>query len=422
MEGFNLVKRFTIYSFIAFVITGLLLGFVISNHVKQREINTIKEITLLSFDSLLKPYLTPQEFTSTEALNQASIKNLSFGFNQMRYTTSVLTLQIFNKHGLILYASNPKLIGTQAQTNTLSFEAYPLLTIARPAANFDSQEDLPEKVINIIAPISLDNQTVGFYEASINYEVVKTHVMELNKMLAIVMSLGLLLLYFFLLRVIHKASERLISQHESLAIRERDLQESYAKLNSAYKNTVTTLSRTVDARDSYTAGHSERVSQISLAIGSALGLPPKRMETLELAALFHDIGKLGIPDSILNKTGKLTDEEFARIKEHPTIGENILRNVDFLQDTLPIIRHHHERFSGNGYPDGIRTDNIPLESRIIAVADTYDAMTSDRPYRKGLPHEEAVKELIKFKEIQFDPVVVNAFLSTTTKFDQAGCI
>lgn len=411
MEGFNLVKRFTIYSLIAFVITGIVLGFVISSHIEQQEINNIKDITILSFDSLLKPYLTPQEFTSTKVLNQISIKNLSFGFNQMRSTTSVLTLQIFNTQGLILYANNPKLIGTHTQTNASSLEPEPLLTIAKPTANFDSQEVLPEKVITIIVPISLDNQTVGFYEAAINYDVVKTHVVGLNKMLALVMSLGLLLLYFFLLRVIHMASERLITQHESLAVREKDLEESYAKLNSAYKNTVATLSRAVDARDSYTAGHSERVAQISLAIGSALGLPPERMEILEQAALFHDIGKLGIPDSILNKTDKLTDEEFARIKEHPTIGENILRNVDFLQDALPIIRHHHERFLGNGYPDGIKTDNIPLESRIIAVSDTYDAMTSDRPYRKGLPHGEAVKELIKYKEIQFDPVVVNAFLS-----------
>lgn len=412
MEGFNLVKRFTIYSLIAFIITGIVLGFVISNHIEQQEINNIKNITVLSFDLLLKPYLTPQEFTSTEVLNQASMRSLSTGFNQMRTTANILTIQIFNTKGLIINDSNPKLIGTYTKTNTSSnLETAPLLTITKPATNFDSQEVLPEKVIDIIAPISLDNQIVGFYEATINYDVVKNHVVTLNKMLVLVMFLGLLLLYLFLLRIIHKASTRLVAQHASIAAREHDLQESYIKLNSAYKNTVATLSRAVDARDSYTAGHSERVAQISLAIGNALTLPPERMETLELAALFHDIGKLGIPDSILNKTGRLTDEEFARIKEHPTIGENILRNVDFLQNALPIIRHHHERFLGNGYPDGITTDNIPLESRIIAVADTYDAMTSDRPYRKGLPHGEAVKELIKYKEIQFDPVVVDAFLS-----------
>jgi len=136
------------------------------------------------------------------------------------------------------------------------------------------------------------------------------------------------------------------------------------------------------------------------------------LDKLEISALFHDIGKLGVPDSILLKPGKLDELEFQKIKEHPTIGVNILKNIEFLKGSFPIILHHHERYAGNGYPDGISGKDIPLEARILCVADTYDAMTSDRPYRKALPHEEAVAEIIRFKGSQFDPEIVDAFLKS----------
>lgn len=189
------------------------------------------------------------------------------------------------------------------------------------------------------------------------------------------------------------------------------MEHAYTALNSSYKNTIATLSNAVDARDPYTAGHSDRVAAISMVIGEKLGLSSELLEKLEISAMFHDIGKLGVPDNILLKPGKLDELEFQKIKEHPSIGVSILKNIDFLKNSLPIILHHHERYSGGGYPDGISKGDIPLEARIICVADTYDAMTSDRPYRKGLSHEEAIVEIVKFKGIQFDPEIVDSFLT-----------
>ncbi|MEA5009910.1 MAG: HD-GYP domain-containing protein [Clostridium tyrobutyricum] len=165
----------------------------------------------------------------------------------------------------------------------------------------------------------------------------------------------------------------------------------------------------MDARDPYTAGHSKRVAEISLEIGKQLRLNKDKLETLEIAALLHDVGKLGIPDAILHKTGKLNDFEYSKIKEHPTIGVNILKDIEFLKEAIPFILHHHERLDGGGYPTGLKANEIPLEAKIIAVADSYDAMVSDRPYRKGLPHSTASNELIKYKNIQFDSQVVDAF-------------
>lgn len=240
---------------------------------------------------------------------------------------------------------------------------------------------------------------------------IDNHIKELNNIIFMVMFLGLLILYLLLMKIIYNASKTLIAQNKTLQKQKEDLQVAYNKLNCSYKSTISTLSSAVDARDPYTAGHSERVTELSLRVGYKLGCCEESLNRLELASLFHDVGKLGIPDTILLKPGKLTDKEFNCIKRHPEIGVKILKNIDYLHEILPIILHHHENFASNGYPDGISGDNIPLESRIIAVTDSYDAMTSDRPYRKAISHEQALLEIIECKGKQFDPNVVQAFIT-----------
>ena len=245
------------------------------------------------------------------------------------------------------------------------------------------------------------------YMPAIEFE---QHILRINQIIAVVVFFGLLILYFLLLRIIHSASKTLVLQNQHLTEQKDELEKAYAVLQRTYRDTVTALSRAVDARDPYTAGHSERVAHIASKIANKLGLNMKEIEQIELAAQFHDIGKIGIPDNILLKPGRLTEVEFAVIKEHPVIGINILGNIEFLKDSLPIIRHHHERYDGSGYPDGTIGQEIPLGSRIISIADTYDAITSDRPYRKGLSHEEAIDEIIKCKGTQLDTEIVeNAF-------------
>jgi putative nucleotidyltransferase with HDIG domain len=204
-------------------------------------------------------------------------------------------------------------------------------------------------------------------------------------------------------------------QNKTLIENKLELESAYAELNNSYKNTIMALSNSIDARDPYTAGHSKRVADISLEIGKYLGLGKDKLDNLEIAALLHDIGKIGVPDEILHKSGKLNEYEYSKIKEHPAIGVNILKTIEFLKYTIPIILHHHERFNGGGYPLGITGYEIPLEARIITVADSYDAMVSDRPYRKGLPEDLAINELIKNTGIQFDELVVQAFLELKHK-------
>ncbi|MEA2022467.1 MAG: HD-GYP domain-containing protein [Candidatus Caldatribacteriota bacterium] len=187
--------------------------------------------------------------------------------------------------------------------------------------------------------------------------------------------------------------------------------ELFAKMRKVYLDTIRALAAAIDAKDPYTKGHSERVSKNAVALAQEMNLPDREIENIEYSALLHDIGKIGIEDSILGKNDRLTEQEFEKIKKHTIMGANIIEPVDFLKSSYKAIYHHHERYNGNGYPDGIKEEEIPLSARIIAVVDAYDAMGSDRPYRKKLGKDIIIKILKEQSGKQFDPEVVKVFLS-----------
>ncbi|AEG59072.1 HD-GYP domain-containing protein [Desulforamulus ruminis] len=193
----------------------------------------------------------------------------------------------------------------------------------------------------------------------------------------------------------------------------RQLERTNEKLeeliHSQHLQTVLAFSEAIGARDNYTRGHSERVAEYAQMITRAMGLDDLD-QLVYVAALVHDVGKIGIPEHILNKQGRLTDEEYQKIKEHPVTGANILKQIGTFNHLVPIVRAHHERYDGRGYPDGLAKEEIPLISRIIGVADAFEAMTSDRSYRKGFTIEQAVEELKCCSGSQFDPQVVKHFL------------
>ncbi|MCK4862817.1 MAG: HD domain-containing protein [Dehalococcoidales bacterium] len=179
----------------------------------------------------------------------------------------------------------------------------------------------------------------------------------------------------------------------------------------AYKNTIKTLAAAIDAKDPYTRGHSQRVMEYALLAGANLSLSSEEMETLEYASILHDIGKISIDSVILNKPGSLTENEWEVIQEHPTDGANLLRGISFLEKANELVLYHHERFDGEGYPTGLKGDALPLGARIIAVADAFDSMTTDRSYRPAMTIDQAIKELNKCSGSQFCPVAVKAFSS-----------
>lgn len=199
----------------------------------------------------------------------------------------------------------------------------------------------------------------------------------------------------------------------------RTIKEYKADLEKAYVQTIETLRHVVESRDKETKGHSERVAILAKALAEEMQLAQDDIETIHIAGLFHDVGKIGIPDSILLKNGSLTKEEFMTIKGHPAEGERIIVSYAPFKNLLNIVRGHHERYDGTGYPDGKAGNDICLGARIIAVADSFDAMMSNRTYRRGLGFDKTMDELVKGKGTQFDPAIVDAFLKHVEKSGRA---
>ncbi|MCD6119801.1 HD-GYP domain-containing protein [bacterium] len=206
-----------------------------------------------------------------------------------------------------------------------------------------------------------------------------------------------------------EANEEIISINQMVNEQVIKLTQMSDELESSYVNTVSTLARALDSRDRYTHGHSERVAYWSLLIAERIGYSPDELERIRQASLLHDIGKIGVQDSILRKPGPLTPEELKEMQKHPVFGYEIIKDVKFLAPCLDGILYHHERIDGKGYPKGLTGEDIPLDARIIAVADTFDAMTSDRPYRKGMKQEKALAIMTEVSGRQLDVEMMKAF-------------
>jgi putative nucleotidyltransferase with HDIG domain len=227
----------------------------------------------------------------------------------------------------------------------------------------------------------------------------------------------------FDLRQAEAAVSRALNHHELISAKRRyenhleelvtqrtvELDEALGSLENAYRSTLQALTAALEARDAETHGHSERVVTFSLRLGREYGLSAAEMKALEFGSLLHDIGKIGVPDAILRKPAKLTEEEWEHMREHPMHGQQILRGIKFLEGAARVVAQHHEKWDGSGYPLGLKAEDIDICARIFSVADAFDAITSDRVYRKGRPYEAAAKELDEWSGRQFDPKIVEAF-------------
>jgi putative nucleotidyltransferase with HDIG domain len=227
----------------------------------------------------------------------------------------------------------------------------------------------------------------------------------------------------FDLRQAEAAVARALEHHELVVAKRRyenhleelvdqrtaELDQALDSLENAYRSTLQALTAALETRDAETHGHSERVVTFSLRLGREYGLTVSQMKALEFGSLLHDIGKIGVPDAILRKPAKLTDEEWVRMREHPTHGQQILRGIKFLEGAARVVAQHHEKWDGSGYPLGLKSDDIDICARIFSVADAFDAITSDRVYREGRLYEAAAEELNEWAGRQFDPRVVEAF-------------
>lgn len=409
MKKFSLVKSFTLSSFFTFIVAGIFLTLGISEHITNQYQKQLISVAQIAVDEITENILSESEFNTkiTEkqklSIEESINKSLNL-FTPRSFTFYNNTKQIILSNRLPEeVVQGEELIGIdKILMNEATYYISKVYTV----------DDINKtKVFDVYIPVVNLDIITGVFVFQIPEVYISYHVNMLVKQIVLTMIGGLSILFLLLTRQLHSASKTLIEQNNELIKQKAEIENAFKMLTDSYRNTIIALSNAVDARDSYTAGHSERVAKISLLIGNQLGIKEEDLKILEYAALFHDIGKIGIPDYILLKNSKLTEAEFAVIKNHPDMGVNILKSIRFLDKTLPIIKHHHERYIGGGYPDNLTRDEIPFSSRIISLADTYDAMTTNRPYRKKFTHEAAVKEILRNRQVQFDAVIVDAFMS-----------
>jgi putative nucleotidyltransferase with HDIG domain len=266
-------------------------------------------------------------------------------------------------------------------------------------------------LFEVYAPIenSTGTRAIGAYEIYADPRALGRLIGSRSRTLWFAVAGVFLALWGALALLVRAASRTLRRQNEKLRARTVRLVEANQLLEESALEAVESLNATVDAKDPYTAGHSQRVQRIAVALGEELGLDSEQLDVLRFAGLFHDIGKIAVPDAILTKPARLTELEFEVVKRHPEDGARIVGRLHRLRAAVPAVLHHHERWDGNGYPHGLRGGGIPLEAAIVGLADALDAMTTDRPYSSARTLDDAADEIVRNRGTQFAPGVVDAF-------------
>lgn len=401
--------EFTAIFAVVALVLSLAAGFAVTGFL-ARDIRhkTLDDATIDVSENTAKiivPRLTPEQLAapmSGEALQQfdAFIKQNALSRRSLR-------VNIWNQESMIIYSTNPEL---QGQT----FQDPPVTTALAGETTADVDEpdgghfvglEPYSQVLEVHIPIVFEGSTqpAGVVEVYEDYGPIAAHIRDIQNTVFIAIAATLAALYVALLILVRRGSETMRRQRA-------DLQSRTDELRSSYESIVAVLCAALDLRDNVTRGHAQRVSELASVVAWQMGMRKEEVRQIEKAAILHDIGKIGVADSVLSKPGALDEVEWAEMKRHPELGYQILQDIDFLRDVAEIVRAHHERYDGDGYPRGFKGEEIPLGARIFAVVDAYDAMTSHRPYRKAMPHSQAVTEIFRNSGTQFDPDVVKAFL------------
>ncbi len=329
----------------------------------------------------------------------------------------VFAVKLWNAEGTLIYSSDPEdRVGqafaddpevARAMTGVTAAE---IIHEAQPA-NIE-QFEYAGSLLEVYAPVNDPDtgEITGIFEIYQHFEPIRQEIMLSLALLWGFIALGSGTAYLVQLQMVRSIAQELSETEEQVAEVNSRLESSFSQLEEHSLGTLQALTVAVDAKDSQTASHSLGVSAYVRVVGTHLKLDETELELLERAALLHDIGKIGVPESILLKPAKLSETEKALIANHSSAGAEIVESIPFLKELVPLIRHHHEHWNGEGYPDGLSADHIPRLARVLAVADAFDAMTSDRPYRSAMRVGSARLELLRGRGSQFDPEVVDAFI------------
>jgi putative nucleotidyltransferase with HDIG domain len=399
----NFILKVISFSFIITLLTSSLAGYYLTAKIRQRlyeeKINQAKQML-----AVVKENLSRKDFRHHHlSKRKQSLLSRLAGPN---------VLKIWAKEKKLLFSNSKKVNQfnfTEDLNKALGGQSLFQETHSLNDDNANQSPKANQLWLEVYTPIKFNLRIIGAFELyfSLNEFNAKMRLIYIYTYLFTIV--GFLAIWSVLSGSLWSASATI--QHQNIELKKLAHKQLNALklLEKNYLGTMQSLVTTLEAKDPYTSGHTSRTSYYCQLIANELKLSAKQKLNVERAALLHDLGKIGTPESILFKKTNLSEAEWAVLKEHPVVGSKIVASVPFLAEVAPIIRHHHERYDGCGYPDGLAGKQIPLESRILAVADAFDALTSSRSYRQALPAQLALKELRKNSGTQFDPLIVAAF-------------
>ena len=413
----TLLRLFLVASAVILGLGAIGLSVVLSRSIEHQKVEDEKEDVALYADAVLSPIVVRGEQIVVDRSAQSHLERV------LHLPGDVRSVKVWRRDGLLAYATlAPDRIGRtyplegQLGKVMTTGEAEGGLEVLHEGGAHEAEEAAEasllglDRVLEVYAPIrDSRGRTVGAYEVYVDPVPLEAAIGSITRQVWLAVLVVFVTLYVLLAVLVTNASRRLQSQNAELAQRSRALGESLDHLERSTLEMVEALNATVEAKDPYTAGHSQRVRQIALAIARRLDFSPDELELLAVAALFHDVGKIGIPDAILTKPGPLTEEEFAVMRQHAPLGAEIVGRLSDLAGAVPVIRHHHERWDGRGYPNGLRGEEIPLGAAVVGLADAWDAMTTARPNADARSLTDALTEVVDGRGSQFSPAVVDAF-------------
>jgi putative nucleotidyltransferase with HDIG domain len=406
-RSLTMLRAFLLASAIILALGAVVLSSTLSRDLRSAALDD----TALDIEAFANAVLTPAAVRGGEVvLSPAARRRLA---RSVRLPSDVRGLNVYTREGRLAFSTTRP---TRVGRKRASPELRETVESGAPSATLVEATGDGQPIVRVWAPLHAPSgRVVGVTEVALDDSSIEQIVDDARSTIwyAVVLVFGLLWVVLALL--VRGASARMHTQHEDLQARSHDLVESSRALEGTLLETIETLNAAVEARDPYTAGHSQRVRRVALAVGRELRLSAKQLGALGTAALFHDIGKIGMPDAILTKPGKLDRAEATVMREHVTRGAEIVARISSLSESVPAIRHHHERWDGLGYPDRLSGSDIPVEASIIAIADAWDAMTTDRPYAVALGVDEALLQIHAGRGKQFNPAVVDAFLSVARR-------
>jgi len=412
LRNVSLLTKFAISSFLVLAALGAALNYFISRYVEETIFSNFANIAVPTQNRLITPELKPGDFRGgTKKLDNRKFNNF---LRKRVFSKEIVFVKIWRRDGTVLWTNkklgigrrfSPKPALRKALEGNVEYERTDLSNVEnileRPKHN---------ELLEIYTPIRLNGRIVGAYEVYYSLDPVLAAINRIRRYISLTISAVLTILFLVQFGIVRSASNTIVRQNVDLRQLSDELAASFEQLKAHYLGTLVSLDRALDARDKITGAHSARLKAIAHKIGARLNLSPDAHRRIEYGSQLHDLGKIGIPEHILQKPQRLTPEEMAEMRKHPWIGAEIIRSVPFLTDTADIVEHHHERFDGKGYPNGLAGNDIPVEARILSVIDAYDAMTHNRPYRAALPIDAAVRELVKESGTQFDPEIISIFL------------